>query len=99
MEMTGLDPVACVPLQAALVVTTPDLIELEHMEITIWQPESKLETIEPFVRKMHTDNGLLAKVRTSELAMLEAERKLLQFVTRHFKAGEAVLCGNSIHQD
>ncbi len=99
MEMTGLEPATCVPLQVALVVTTPDLQEVDNLELTIWQPESKLETIEPFVRKMHTDNGLLQRVRASEIGMLDAERKMLQFVSRHFKMGEAVLAGNSIHQD
>jgi oligoribonuclease len=99
MEMTGLEPATCVPLQVALVLTSADLTELDSMELTIWQPESKLETIEPFVRKMHTDNGLLQKVRESDVAMLDAERKMLQFTARHFKAQEAVLCGNSIHQD
>jgi oligoribonuclease len=99
MEMTGLDPDVCVPLQIALVITNADLDELDSMELEIWQPESKLEVMEPFVRKMHTDNGLLVKVRASDKGMLDAERKMLAMLTKHCRTGEGVLAGNSIHQD
>lgn len=99
MEMTGLDPVTCVPLEVAIVVTNAELEELDSMEAVIWQPESKLETMQPFVRKMHTDNGLLGKVRASEHSLLDVERKMLDMLYRWSKPGEGVLAGSSIHQD
>ncbi len=99
MEMTGLDPVACVPIEVAVVITTADLVEVDHVEHVIWQPESKLTEMEPFVTNMHTNNGLLAKVRASEISCARAERSVLSLLSRYTKPGDGVLCGNSIHQD
>lgn len=99
MEMTGLDPDVCVPVQVALVITNSELEELDSMELTIWQPESKLETMEPFVRRMHTSNKLLDEVRKSEISVAEAERKMMAMISRWSVYREAILCGNSIHTD
>lgn len=99
MEMTGLDPESCVPLEVAVVVTGPDLEELDVMEAVIWQPESKLLEMQPVVRRMHEDNGLLEKVRCSPLGLLDVERKTLQMLARWCRPHEGVLAGNSIHQD
>ena len=99
MEMTGLDPQSCVPLQVGLAVTGPDLEELDHLEVTIWQPESVLESMEPVVRKMHTENGLIEKVRGSDVSLADAERKVLGVLHRWCKPTEAVLAGSCIHQD
>ena len=99
MEMTGLDPKTCVPVQVAMIVTGPDLEEIDAVEHTIWQPETALLAMAPIVRKMHTENGLIDKVRASELSLGEVEKKLVQFLAKHTKLGEGVLAGNSIHQD
>lgn len=99
MEMTGLEPDICVPLQIAGVITSAELDELDSVEVTIWQPDSRLETIEPFVRRMHTDNGLLAKVRSSDQSLADAERKMIGLVAKWCRPGEAVLAGNTIYQD
>lgn len=99
MEMTGLDPERCVPIEVALVITTAELEELDQMEMVIWQPPEALDRIEPFVRRMHTENGLLEKVRASEFSVADAERKMLAMLARWTKPGEGVLSGNSIHQD
>ena len=99
MEMTGLDPVRCVPLQIAVVVTNDDLEEQGSVEATIWQPEEALARIDPFVRKMHTDNGLLERVRQSDCSLAQAEHAVMELVTRWCPYGEAVLAGNSIHTD
>jgi oligoribonuclease len=99
MEMTGLDPERNVPVQVAMIITTAELVELEAIEITIWQPEEALLRMEPIVRKMHTDNGLLDKIRSSNTSVLQAERKLLELLARWLRPIEGVLCGNSIHQD
>ncbi len=99
MEMTGLDPVTCVPVQVAMVITSPELTELDCMEVTIWQPEEKLAVMAPIVRRMHTENGLLSKIRSSEHALNDAERQMLSFLGRWVRPGEGVLAGNSIHQD
>jgi len=99
MEMTGLDPDADVPVEVAIIITDPDLQELDSYEAVIWQPERALEGMQPIVRKMHTDNGLIDKIRSSPNSLLQVERQMLQLIARWCKPGEGVLAGNSIHQD
>lgn len=99
MEMTGLDPETCVPLQVAVVITDKDLQELDHCEVTIWQPESALALMQPIVQEMHRKNGLTEQVRQSRHSLQDAERQVLQVVAKHLAPGDGVLAGNSIHQD
>ncbi len=99
MEMTGLEPDTCVPLQVAVVITDSDLKELDAADVTIWQPEQVLERMDPFVRRMHTDNGLLDRVRTSEDSLTQAEKKMLQVIAKWCPLGTGILSGNSIHTD
>ncbi len=99
MEMTGLDPKTCVPLEVAVIITNAELEELDQMEMTFWQPEAKLLEMPPIVRKMHTDNGLLKKVRASEFSIRDAERRMIELIARWCRPKEGVLAGNSIHQD
>lgn len=99
LEMTGLDDKTCVIVQMALIVTDGSFRELGMLEQTIWQPESVLETMTPFVRKMHTDNGLLSRIRQSELGQQEAEQLAVDFVLQHAPYKKGILAGNSIWQD
>jgi len=99
LEMTGLDDKTCVIIEMAIIITDGSLNELAMLEQTIWQPDSVLETMTPFVKKMHTDNGLLAKVRASELGQAEAEQRAVELVLAHAPYKKGVLAGNSIWQD
>lgn len=99
LEMTGLDDKTCVIVQMALIITDGALNELAMLEQTIWQPESILETMTPFVRTMHTDNGLLNRIRASGLGQQEAEQKAVEFVLQHVPYKKGILAGNSIWQD
>lgn len=99
LEMTGLDDKTCVIIQMALIVTDGSLKELAMLEQTIWQPESALETMSPFVRKMHTDNGILEKVRASQVSQAEAEQSAVELVLKHAPYRKGILAGNSIWQD
>lgn len=99
MEMTGLDPERCVPLQIAGVITRSDLEEEASVEVTIWQPDEELSRMVPVVRDMHAKNGLTERVRTSRHDTAHAERAVLELVAARCGPGAAVLAGNSIHQD
>lgn len=99
MEMTGLDPEVDVPLQVAVVVTDGQLVELDAVEYTIWQPDTVLDAMQPVVRKMHAENGLTKAVKKSEVSLHEAQKKLLSMLARWVKPGDGILAGNSIHQD
>lgn len=98
LEMTGLDPSTDVILQAALIVSSPELEPLEELAIDIWQPSQALERMTPFVREMHERTGLLPRVAQSTVDVKMAERLLLERVAGWCTFG-AVLCGNSVGQD
>lgn len=63
LETTGLDPKEGYPLEVAMVITTDDLQELVTYTSPIWvYPPSLDSTLDPYVRMMHLDNGLLAEI-------------------------------------
>jgi oligoribonuclease len=98
LEMTGLDVERDVILQAAVLVTDAELNVLDELAVDIWQPESELDKMSPFVRDMHEKTGLLARVRKSRVDLKRAQELLLGVVARHCSY-PATLCGNSIWQD
>lgn len=99
LEMTGLDDKTCTILQIATIVTDAELRELGSLDLVVWQPESVLETMSPFVRRMHTENGLLDRVRKSAVSLADAEQKTLELVTGLVPFRKGILAGNSIWQD
>ena len=98
LEMTGLNALEDVILQAALIVTDAQLNVLEEFVCDIWQPDGLLERMVPFVKDMHETTGLTSRVRKSRVDLMVAERKLLERVAG-WCAYPAVLCGNTIGQD
>ena len=98
LEMTGLDAERDAILQAAVIITTKDLVPLEEYACDIWQPERELEKMTPFVRDMHQKTGLIDRVRASKLELASAEKKLLERVAG-WCPFQAVICGNSVGQD
>ncbi len=98
LEMTGLSPERDVIIQAALIVTNKDLQPLDEHCCDIWQPESALAVMSPFVRDMHEKNGLIERVRASRIDTREAERQLLSRITA-LCPYPAILCGNSVWVD
>jgi oligoribonuclease len=98
LEMTGLDPIRDVILQAALIITDAELRPLEELCIDVWQPPQALEKMVPFVREMHTKTGLLSRVKKSKVDVTATERELMTRVTGWCPYG-AVLAGNSVGQD
>ncbi|MEN9581178.1 MAG: hypothetical protein RJA70_4187 [Pseudomonadota bacterium] len=98
LEMTGLDVTTEVILQAALIITNSELKILEEYSCDIWQPESALAGMTPFVRDMHTKTGLIERVRNSRVDVGDAERRLMAVLTR-WCTYPATLCGNSIWAD
>jgi oligoribonuclease len=98
LEMTGLDAERDAILQAAVIITTKDLVPLEEYACDIWQPERELEKMTPYVRDMHQKTGLIDRVRASKLELASAEKKLLERVAG-WCPFQAVICGNSVGQD
>src|SRR5258708_948252 len=83
LEMTGLDPEKNVIIEMGLVITGPDLRPLAELERAVWQSEAALNAMEPFVREMHTKNGLLERVRKSDISLRTAEKDATSLVSQH----------------
>jgi len=99
LEMTGLNPEQCVIIEIGIIITGPDLKPIAQWEQALWHSEETLARMEPFVRQMHTKNGLLARVKTSQVTVADAERQAMALVLEHCGFGHGILAGNSIHQD
>jgi oligoribonuclease len=99
LEMTGLDPEHCAIIEMGLIITGPDLKPIAELERAIWQPDDVLARMEPFVKEMHTKNGLLERVRKSDVSLRTAEKDATELVSKHIDFGEGILAGNSIHTD
>ena len=98
LEMTGLDSQRDVILQAALIVTDPELRPLEEHACDLWQPEAELARMTPLVRDMHEKSGLIERVRRSRTDVVAAERMLLERIAG-WCTFPAVIAGNTIGQD
>ncbi len=99
LEMTGLDPQIDVILQAALIITDKHLTPLAEYVCDVWQPESALELMTPFVREMHAKTGLTERVRTSRIDLARAECELFEHVMAWCPLRGGTLAGNSVGQD
>jgi oligoribonuclease len=98
LEMTGLDPLVDVILQAAVVITTRDLEPLDELALDVFQPPEALARMIPIVREMHTRTGLLARLPLATIDVPRAEQLLLERIMPLCPA-PATLCGNSVWSD
>jgi len=98
LEMTGLDPRKDVIVQLGLIVTSRDLRVLESYCVDVWQPDSALSGMVPFVRNMHEKNGLLTRCQQSSVDLRQAEQEVMERVCG-WCPYRPVLCGNTIHSD
>ena len=81
LETTGLEPDQHVILEVAAVVTTWDLEELGQYETTIdHDPQDPRELCDPYVFKMHTNNGLFTACAEIGIPLENAQEELLEFL-------------------
>ncbi len=113
LEMTGLNPETKSHqkkdriLEAAVIITTPDLEILhEAGPFYVHQPEHVLADMNAWCRRHHFASGLVAKVRASKMREEEVEGRLLESIGQYVPlpgsgsfGQEARLAGNSIAQD
>ncbi len=99
LEMTGLDTATNSIIEMGLIITDGNLKPVAEWEAAIWQPEESLARMEPFVKDMHTRNGLLERVRKSDISLRVAEREATKLLLQHCDYADGILCGNSIHTD
>ena len=99
-EMTGLDPERDRIIEIAVVVTGPGLEpRIEGPVIAIHQSEAQLDLMDAWNKGTHGKSGLTDKVRASTISEEEAERLVLDFVSKYVPKQGSPMCGNSIGQD
>ncbi|MBM4204603.1 MAG: oligoribonuclease [Gammaproteobacteria bacterium] len=100
MEMTGLDPDRDSILEVATLITDDELnVIAEGPVFAIAQPEAVLAGMDDWNQRTHGESGLLARVRTEGVSMVEAEQRTLAFIKAHVAEKTAPLCGNTVWQD
>lgn len=91
-------------LEIALIVTDSHLNFIDEFGPLVFSatPEA-LEVVNrnEFVRKMHTETGLLDKVKASTLSLADGDKQMMDFVHEYFgkDASRVLFCGNSIRLD
>ena len=100
-EMTGLEPDRHVMVEIAVVVTDPDLKTLDDgIDIVISATPSQLVAMDPVVREMHTNSGLLDAIRHAATTVEQAEAAIMDYLVQYAPdPRKAPLCGNTIATD
>ncbi len=100
LEMTGLDPMNCVIIEIATIVTDGELnLVAEGPQIPIHTTEAEFGSLSDWSRETFTKSGLLERCRQSFVGRKDAEDRTLAFLQEHVLPGTAPLCGNSIWND
>jgi len=100
MEMTGLDPETCRPIELATIVTNADLeIIAEGPNLVIHQSDELLATMDSWNTEHHGQSGLTEAVRRSTVTEAQAMEQTLAFLREHLDPQVSPCCGNSIAQD
>lgn len=98
--MTGLDPETDCIIEIATIVTDGQLNVLaEGPSLAIHQPETRLQAMDEWNTTHHSASGLWKRVLESDLSVLDAEQKTLQFLEQYVDRGVSPMCGNSVCQD
>jgi oligoribonuclease len=99
-EMSGLDPEKERLLEIAVVITGPHLQpRIEGPVLVIHQSAELLGKMDAWNKGTHGKSGLIDKVKASSLSEEQAERVLLDFISRYVPKSASPLCGNTISQD
>jgi oligoribonuclease len=99
-EMTGLDLAQDELIEIAVLVTDSQLNILgEGVDLVIKPTPKALESMNDFVRNMHTESGLITEL-DSGIGLAEAQDLILAYLKRYAPAeGKSPLAGNSVYVD
>ena len=100
LEMTGLDPRVEEIVEVACIVTEADLTEVDSgISLVVRPSDASLEKMDPFVRNMHAQSGLLDEIPHG-IPLADAEEQVLAYLTEHLpESGKAPLAGSSVYVD
>ena len=99
LEFTGLSDDQVI-IETACIITDKNLEILEEgPNLIIHRSQEELDRIEAWPLKVHTESGLLEKVKKSKIKISEAEKINIDLISKWVEKKEGLLCGNSIHID
>jgi len=100
LEMTGLDVGRHVIVEVGVLVTNAALEPLDDgIDIVVHQPPDALARMDDYVREMHTRSGLLPAIEASDVGLVDAGERAIEYLRGHVEPGVAPMCGNSIGVD
>lgn len=101
LETTGLDPIKDRILEIGVILIDWELNEIHQEDWVLHIPrEEALKLMNPTVRKMHTDNGLLDACEKSDLTLEVAEVLVMRLLEKYLEdSTRFVVVGNSVHFD
>lgn len=100
LEMTGLDSSRDEILEVAVIVTDSDLNTIaEAPVLAIHHPENRLEAMDEWNSRTHSESGLWQRVVDSDMDYAAAEQIMLEFLKPLVAVKRSPMCGNSICQD
>ena len=99
-EMTGLSTENDALVEIAVLVTDSQLNILgEGVDLVIKTTQEKLDSMNDFVREMHTASGLITEIPNG-VTLEEASTKILEYLNKYAPgAGKSPLAGNSVYVD
>ena len=99
-EMTGLNLATDALVEIAVLVTDSELnIIGEGVDVVIHATQGQLDSMNDFVREMHTTSGLITEIPNG-IAMQEAEEQILTYLkSAGTEPGKSPLAGNSVSVD
>lgn len=101
LETTGLDPRDDLILEVGCMIVTLDFKVIDSYEAVI-DPGHEIdwESVNPFVKDMHTNNGLRKQIDAGLGSDLEAvDMTLVEWYRGHFADGKTPLVGSSVGFD
>lgn len=100
LEMTGLDPETDQIIEIATVITDGQLNILAKGPVyAISTPLEKLQAMDAWNTKQHTQSGLYDRVVNEGVDLKYAEEQTLAFIKQYVNKGVSPMAGNSICQD
>ena len=99
-EMTGLNLATDALVEIAVLVTDSELnIIGEGVDVVIHATQGQLDSMNDFVRTMHTTSGLITEIPNG-IQMADAEEQILTYlISAGTEPGKSPLAGNSVSVD
>ncbi len=100
LEMTGLNPDVDKIIEIATLITDKDLnILAEGPNLAIYQKDSYINSMNKWNINIHSNSGLIDRVRNSIIDEVKAEYMTLKFIKKWVPEKMSPICGSTIAQD